>query len=124
MSALLENFFIEDYSPIGQLQKSLAGLILHFGEGGQSSNPCEAAYLGIPTTTGITTPKVRVYVSKSSLETMKHVYEPLGASVTLEPLRFHESELDAEAFLAMMAVGKSDSAPLYMQIVLVCGALT
>ncbi|KAH9951835.1 hypothetical protein B0H21DRAFT_193979 [Amylocystis lapponica] len=47
---------------------------------------------------------------------MRAVYAPLGPKVTVEPLRFNESELDAQAFLSMMAIG--DSVPLYMQIIL------
>lgn len=50
---------------------------------------------------------------------MKAVYAPLGWNVTVEPLLFSEAELDAEAFLSMMAVGSSESAPLYVQIILV-----
>jgi hypothetical protein len=50
---------------------------------------------------------------------MRRVYAPLGDNVTVEPLYFSESELDAQAFLSMMAVGSSESAPLYVQIVLV-----
>ncbi|KAG5648683.1 hypothetical protein DXG03_000029 [Asterophora parasitica] len=49
---------------------------------------------------------------------MRAVYEPLGDHVVVEPLTFSESELDAQAFLSMMAVGSSDSAPLYVQIIL------
>ncbi|KAG6868454.1 hypothetical protein C0993_002592 [Termitomyces sp. T159_Od127] len=49
---------------------------------------------------------------------MKTVYAPLGDHIIVEPLVFSESELDAQAFLSMMAVGGSESAPLYMQIVL------
>lgn len=103
----------------GSLEKALAGLVLHFGEGGPSSLPCEAAWLGVPSSTATTPPKVHVFVSQSSLNTMRAVYEPLGKHVIVEPLTFSESELDAEAFLSMMAVGTSDSAPLYMQVILV-----
>jgi hypothetical protein len=50
---------------------------------------------------------------------MKRVYAPLGDNVTVEPLMFTESELDAQAFLSMMAVESVESAPLYMQVILV-----
>lgn len=73
----------------------------------------------MPNFRGIDTPPVRIYVSRSSLNTMRTVYAPLGPRVTVEPLLFSEAELDAEAFLSMMAVGTSDSAPLYIQIILV-----
>ena len=51
---------------------------------------------------------------------MRAVYSDLGSHVTVEPLMFSEAELDAEAFLSMMAVGSSESAPLYVQMILVC----
>lgn len=50
---------------------------------------------------------------------MRAVYAPLGHRVIVEPLFFSEAELDAEAFLSMMAVGSSESAPLYVQLILV-----
>lgn len=50
---------------------------------------------------------------------MRTVYAPLGDRVQVEPLLFKKSELDAQAFLSMMAVGSSENAPLYVQIVLV-----
>lgn len=55
---------------------------------------------------------------------MTAVYAPLGNKVTVEPLLFDKNELDAQAFLSMMAVGSSESAPLYIQGVLVCGCGT
>lgn len=56
---------------------------------------------------------------------MKNIYAPLTqrGNVTVEPLLFDESELDAQAFLALMAVGSSDNAPLYVQIILVSPAI-
>jgi hypothetical protein len=119
VSVLLENMLIPKLQEIGTLQQPLAGLVLHFGEGGIGSLPSEAAWVGVPSTKGVRTPKVRVFVSKSSLNTMKGVYAPLGKNVEVVPLLFNETELDAQAFLSMMAVGSSDSAPLYIQIVLV-----
>jgi hypothetical protein len=50
---------------------------------------------------------------------MTTVYAPLGERVTVEPLLFKKDELDAQAFLSMMAIGSSESAPLYIQGVLV-----
>jgi hypothetical protein len=119
VSVLLENMLIPKLREIGSLQQPLAGLVLHFGEGGICSLPSEAAWVGVPLKEGVRTPKVRVFVSKSSLNTMKSVYAPLGKNVEVVPLLFNETELDAQAFLSMMAVGSSDSAPLYIQIVLV-----
>lgn len=119
MSVLLENMFIANHSPVGSLEKPLSGLVLHFGQGGTSSRPSEAAWVGVSELDGITPPLVRVYVSHSSLNTMKTVYSPLGDNVTVKPLFFDEAELDAESFLSMMGVGSSDSAPLYVHIILV-----
>jgi len=50
---------------------------------------------------------------------MRTVYAHLGENVIVEPLVFHNSELDAAAIFSMMAVGSPESAPLYMQIILV-----
>jgi hypothetical protein len=118
---LLENMFITNFPFIGLLQKPLAGLILHFGEGGPSSRPCEAAWVGVPKFRDAQAPPIRVYVSPSSLNTMTDVYARVvgGGNITVQPLVFSEAELDAEAFLSMMGLGASESAPLYMQIVLV-----
>lgn len=117
VSVLLENMFIPDCTHIGSLKKPLSGLVLHFGEGGPSSRPCEASWVSAPSFRGVKTPPVRVFVSRSSLNTMRAVYAPLGSRITVEPLLFSEAELDAEAFLSMMAV--ESSAPLYVQIILV-----
>lgn len=103
----------------GLLNKALSGLVLHFGEGGPSSLPSEAAWLSMSSSFKVNPPEVRVFVSQSSLNTMKTVYAPLGDHIIVEPLTFSESELDAQAFLSMMAVGGSESAPLYIQVILV-----
>jgi len=116
---MLENMLISGFSAIGSLTKPLAGLVLHFGEGGANALPSEAAWLSSSISSLVTGPPVRVYVSKSSLHTMRSVYSVLGDRVTVEPLLFQSSELDAAAILSMMAVGSSESAPLYMQIILV-----
>ncbi|KAI6003780.1 hypothetical protein EDD15DRAFT_2220154 [Pisolithus albus] len=115
VSVLLESMFIPNLPPIGALKKPLSGLVLHFGEGGPSARPCEAAWVATSENPGIKTPKVRVYVSKSSINTMRAVYAPLGNKVSVEPLLFDKNELDAQAFLSMMAVGSSENAPLYVQ---------
>ncbi|KAI0356495.1 hypothetical protein OH77DRAFT_1423428 [Trametes cingulata] len=118
VAVLLENMLISGFDAIGISHKALSGLVLHFGEGGSGSRPCEAAWLARTTIKGVSPPTVRVYVSRSSFVTMRAVYAPLGSSVTVEPLLFSEKELDADAILSMMAVGSSESAPLYMQRIL------
>lgn len=118
VSVMLENMFISHCASIGSLKKPLAGLVLHFGGSGSSSLPCEAAWLATTTRLDVIPPVVRVFVSRSSLNTMRAIYAPLGQKVTVEPLYFSEAELDAQAFLSMMAVGSSESAPLYVQTVL------
>lgn len=119
LSVLLENLIIPDLPSIGSCQKPVSGLVLHYSEGGSGARPCEAAWIACAKTDGIRTPPVRVYVSESSFATMKKVYAPLGANVKVRPLKFTESELDAQAILSMMAIGSSDSAPLYMHTLLV-----
>ena len=110
---------IPNFKPLGSLDKPLAGLVLHFGTGGDNCLPCEAAWLGKPKYHGVPVPPVRVYVSRSVVNRMRRIYAPLGENVTVEPLLFTEDELDAQAFMSMMAVESSDSAPLYMQVLLV-----
>ena len=88
-------------------------------EGGPYSSPSEAAWIGIPKVASSRVPDIKVYVSPSSLNTMKMVYKKIGPNITVQPLHFAEHELDAQAFLSMMAVGSSESAPLYVQIILV-----
>lgn len=117
VSVILENMLIPQYSPIGMTEKAVAGLVLHYGEGGASALPNETAWLGHSSVSGVQVPPVHVYVSQSSLQTMRKVYAPLGNNVHVEPFLLSESELDAEAFQAMMAVGSSDSAPLYVQTI-------
>ncbi|KAF8974343.1 hypothetical protein BDZ97DRAFT_1647459 [Flammula alnicola] len=118
VSTILENMLISGFSPIGSLAKALCGLVLHYGEGGANSLPSEAAWLSASLSSHVIGPPVRVYVSRASLQTMRTVYERFGDKVTVEPLYFQNSELDAAAILSMMAVGSSESAPLYMQIIL------
>jgi len=116
---MLENMLISGFAPIGSLAKPLSGLVLHYGEGGPNSLPNETAWLSKSLSSLVVGPPVRIYVSKSSLQTMRTVYAPLGDKVVVEPLLLQNSELDASAILSMMAVGSVDSAPLYMQILLV-----
>ncbi|RDX53600.1 hypothetical protein OH76DRAFT_1479402 [Lentinus brumalis] len=118
VSVLLENMLISGFEAIGVSEKALSGLVLHFGEGGSGTGPCEAGWLGCSEVAGVRPPRIMVYVSSSSLSTMRRVYAPLGHSVTVEPLLFSEKELDVEAILSMMAVGGSESAPLYMHRVM------
>ncbi|KAI0637943.1 hypothetical protein C8Q77DRAFT_1070335 [Trametes polyzona] len=118
VSVMLENMLITGFEPIGASQKALSGLVLHFGEGGSDSRPCEAAWLGLSDVKGVKPPTIKVYGSSSSLSTLRKTYAPLGSAVTVKPLLFSEKELDAEAVLSMMAIGSSDNAPLYIQRIL------
>lgn len=125
MGVLLENMLLPPDPRFGHTEKPLSGLVLHFGEGSATTRtPCEAAHIALCSDSSVAPPPVRVCVSPASLNTMRRVYAPLGSGVTVEPLYFSEEELDAQAFLSIMAVnGGSDSAPLYMQIVLVSNIL-
>lgn len=119
VSTILENMLLPKFPPIGSLTKALCGLVLHYGEGGTNSLPSEAAWLSSSLSSHVDGVPVRVYVSRASLQTMKVVYSRFGDKVTVEPLYLQNSELDAAAILSMMAVGSTESAPLYMQIILV-----
>lgn len=118
---MLENLLIPNFKPIGTLEEPMSALVLHFGEGGSSSLPSEVAWLASTSRDiDLEMPDVRVFVSPSSINTMRSVYlNALGKKVDVQPLYFTESELDAQAILSMMSVNSSDSAPLYMQLVLV-----
>ena len=116
---MLENMMISGFDAIGNHKKSLTGLVLHFGEAGTVTQPCEAAYLGLRKMQGFDAPRVKVYVTPTSLSKMKTVYKRLGRDVEVLPLLLTQSELDAKSFLSLMAVGVT-STPLYMKIVLVC----
>ncbi|KAH8113307.1 P-loop containing nucleoside triphosphate hydrolase protein [Phellopilus nigrolimitatus] len=117
VSAILESMTIAD-ERIGSLSKSLCVLVLHMSEGGKQSSPNEAAWVGMSKYPSIKVPNVVIYVSPSQFNTMKTVYSRMGMGNNVQPLHFLEEELDAQAFLSMMAVGKSGSAPLYVQIIL------
>ena len=119
---MLENMMIPRFDAIGNQKKALSGLVLHFGEAGTVTQPCEAAYLGLSRMEGFKAPKIRVYVSPTSLTKMKAVYKRLGLNAEVSSLLFTQSELDATSFLSLMAVGttSTDRTPLYMKVVLVC----
>ncbi|KZP24566.1 hypothetical protein FIBSPDRAFT_929771 [Athelia psychrophila] len=118
VACILECMFIPKYSPIGSLEKPLCGLVLHLGEGGPNSRPSEAAWLAASIYEGFQPPAIKVYVSPSSLRTMRGVYAALDGNITVEPLLLDEEELDAHAFLGMMAVSDSVVPPLYVQTML------
>lgn len=120
VSVMLESMMIPDLDIIGSQKKALSGLVLHFGEAGTTTQPCEAAYLGLSKIGGFTAPKVRVYVTPTSLSKMTTIYERLGFDVEVSALLLTQSELDAKSFLSLMAVGttSTDRTPLYMRVAL------
>jgi len=113
---------VRGFDAIGNQKKALSGLVLHFGEAGTVTQPCEAAYLGLSGMGGFKAPTIRVYVSPTSLSKMKAVYKRLGLNAEVSSLLFTQSELDATSFLSLMSVGttSTDRTPLYMKVVLVC----
>ncbi|KAH8830733.1 hypothetical protein DL96DRAFT_1786217 [Flagelloscypha sp. PMI_526] len=121
VSVLLEGMLIAGVPEIGCLKKPLSGLVFHYGDGGKSARPCEAAFLSqrSPFRAGIQTPRSVLFVSPTALSSMKNVYASLGSAVTIKPLLFSENELDAQSFRSLMAIGSTTgNIPLYMQIVL------
>lgn len=116
---------VPGFDAIGNQKKALSALILHFGEAGTVTQPCEAAYLGLSKMEGFKVPKICVYVSPTSLSKMKAAYKCLGLDVEVSPLLLTQSELDAKSFLSLMAVGttSTDRTPLYMKVILVCSHL-
>ncbi|KAI0033797.1 hypothetical protein K488DRAFT_46956, partial [Vararia minispora EC-137] len=118
VSIMLESMFVRNCPPIGKLVKPLSGLVFHLGDTGPNAKPCEAAFLSASMVKNAKAPSVRVYVSPGSVQRAGRLYGALCGDLEIEPLVFSEAELDAAAFLSLMAVGSSDSAPLYMQSVL------
>ncbi|KIY74182.1 hypothetical protein CYLTODRAFT_364601 [Cylindrobasidium torrendii FP15055 ss-10] len=121
VGVMLENMLVRPSAnaPIGKLEKPLCGLVLYYGQGGPTSLPCEAAYIACSSKPDVVPPEVKVYVSSSSYNTLRRVYAAVSPRIIVEPLMFDEKELDAEAFLSLMAVGGSPtSMPLYMNTVM------
>lgn len=87
---MLESMFISSDTRIGTLTKPLSELVLHMSEGGIYSTSNELAWIAKAKDFSTMVPNVRGYVSPSSLNTMKAVYEPLGPTVKVRPLYFTE----------------------------------
>ena len=77
---------IPGFDAIGNQKRALSGLVLHFGEAGTVTQPCEAAYLGLSRMAGFKVPTIRVYVSPTSLTKMETVYKRLGLNVEVSSL--------------------------------------
>lgn len=114
LSCMLENCLLTEkavLSQVGHNPHPLAGLVLHYDRS-QGSGVCEAAYLctHIPTT---------VLVSASNYGRLKIAYEAMakeqGAKITVKQLYVLPKYLDTERMKTLMAVGKEDEVPLYMQ---------
>jgi hypothetical protein len=86
------------------------GLIVDKSEG---SGVCEAAYLctNVPTT---------VLVSPSNYGRLKRAHEAMAekhsANITVKQLRVLPKYLDTDRMKTLMAVGKEDEVPLYIQV--------
>jgi hypothetical protein len=115
LSCMLENCLLTDETILPQLGLNphpLAGLVFHYDRC-QGSGVCEAAYLctSVPTT---------VLVSPSNYGRLKMAYEAmaqkLGATITVKQLYILPKYLDTERMKTLMAVGKEDEVPLYMQV--------
>ncbi|KAI1663873.1 DUF3435 containing protein [Pyrenophora tritici-repentis] len=117
LSCMLENCLLTDetiLSRVGLNPHPLAGLVFHYDRC-QGSGVCEAAYLctSVPTT---------VLVSPSNYGRLKRAYEAMaekqGANITVKQLYVLPKYLDTERMKTLMAVGKEDEMPLYMQTIL------
>src|ERR1700744_4330951 len=111
---MLESMLIPQCPAVGRLISPLSCLVFHLGDTGPNAKPCEAAFLASSQFKGSQTPTVCVYVSPGSLRRTTRLYGSLGSHVHVKPLYLSEEELDASAILSIMAVGSSESAPLYM----------
>ncbi|KAI1680238.1 hypothetical protein KJE20_10878 [Pyrenophora tritici-repentis] len=117
LSCMLENCLLTDETilpRVGFNPHPLAGLVFHYDRC-QGSGVCEAAYLctSVPTT---------VLVSPSNYGRLKRAYEAMaekqGAKITVKQLYVLPKYLDTERMKTLMAVGKEDEVPLYMQTIL------
>lgn len=115
LSCMLENCLLNDepiIRRIGINPHPLAGLVFYYDRA-QGSGICEAAYLctDIPTT---------VLVSPSNYGRLKKAYEDMAkkkcASITVKQLHILPKYLDTGRMKTLMAVGKEDEIPLYMQV--------
>jgi hypothetical protein len=104
---------------IGLNPKPLSALVLHFGESGNISKPCEAAYVGTSADPNVEVPLVKVLCSPSALQGMTRSYaEKFGSAVKVYPLYFLEKEIDVTSLLSLMAVNENGSIPLYLHAVM------
>ena len=115
LSCMLENCLLADESSLQRIGKNphpLAGLVLHYDRC-QGSGVCEAAYL----CTHIST---TVLVSPSNYGRLKKTYEDMAktqnANIIVKQLYVLPKYLDTERMKTLMAVGKEDEVPLYMQV--------
>jgi hypothetical protein len=114
LSCMLEGCLLTDETilpRVGVNPYPLAGLVFHYDRC-QGSGVCEAAYLctDVPTT---------VLVSPSNYGRLKIAYEAMaekqGANITVKQLYILPKYLDTERMKTLMAVGREDEVPLYMQ---------
>jgi hypothetical protein len=117
LAVLLESMLISD-PRLGHLPNPLSALVLHFGESGSTSKPCEAAFVGQSDDPTIDVPSVNVFCSPSAYRKTKALYDRLGGGIHVWPLFFTEEDIDAQSLLALMAVEENGSMPLYMHVVL------
>jgi hypothetical protein len=115
LSCMIENCLLanqEILPRIGRNPYPLAGTVFHYDRS-HDSKVCEAAYL-------CTQVNTTVLVSPSSYGTLKDKYEKeaerLGATITVKRLYILPNHLNSERMKTLMAVGKDDNVPLYMQV--------
>ena len=89
----------------------LTGLVFYYNRC-QGSRVCEAAFL-------CTNVATTVLVSPSNYSRLKRVYtamaEKQGANITVKQLHVLLKYLNTERIKTLIAVGKEDKVPLYMQ---------
>jgi hypothetical protein len=103
---------------LGHLPSPLSALVLHFGESGSTSKPCEAAFVGQSDDPSVDVPAVNVFCSPSAFGKTRALYDRLGGGMNVWPLYFTEEDIDAQSLLALMAVEENGHMPLYMHVVL------
>ncbi|KAK1624558.1 hypothetical protein BDP81DRAFT_501386 [Colletotrichum phormii] len=111
LACLLENCLIP--SQLGKLPYPLTGIVFHYDSFVSDSGglPCEAAFISSHENVS-----VRVLCSPTNVRTIQSIYSSIP-NVEIKPLKLSDDDLNTRRMNDLMAVGESDSKPLYMQVV-------
>ncbi|KAL1898083.1 hypothetical protein Cpir12675_002031 [Ceratocystis pirilliformis] len=112
LATLLENCLVQSAANV--LTKPLAGLVFHYDRFVSDAGglPCEAAYLSSNENV-----KVRVLCPPSNIVAIKKIYASLP-KVSVQELRFSQSNLNTNRMLNLMAASSGGRMPLYLHTIM------